>query len=515
MFIKFRICSGTQLLSKYNLYTVKFLKKTAMKNLITILIAAIPYFTFAQSGIVNNGGIIHIYSGSYLTIGNQNSNLLNKDDGTNTGKMINDGAITLNGNWTNNASYSSTNGTVIFKGDNTTVNGTNITTFKNINVDKLTTSSQLFLTKNMAVTGNLTMNTGDIYLNNHNLNLGLTGSVINETNDNKLFDHYTAGTGTITANRINLTPSSGETFGNIGIKITSSQNFGNTIITRSHKQQVSVINGTAGVYKYFDIVPTNNVNLNATLRMYYLDEEIPMGMNESDFAFYNSTDNGGTWFLQNGTVSMLNNYIELTGINEFSRWTISDKVAAPLPIELLSFDANRVNKMVYLKWSTVSEINNQGFEIERTTDLTNWDNIGFVNGAGNSNEILNYSFDDPLSDAIFKNYQHVYYRLKQVDFDGSYTYTNIKNITLNDNESSEIMISVFPNPSSDFVNIVSNLSSAEYLVSIFTQEGLLIGSTTMYGSAFIDVRKMKSSNYNFVITEKETGKRFDRKVVVL
>jgi len=89
----------------------------------------------------------------------------------------------------------------------------------------------------------------------------------------------------------------------------------------------------------------------------------------------------------------------------------------PLPIELNSFSAEAADHSIELKWETATETNNDFFTIERSPDVQNWEIIGYVDGAGNSNRPLSYSFTDsqPL-DGIS------YYRLKQTDYDGKYEY---------------------------------------------------------------------------------------------
>jgi hypothetical protein len=88
-----------------------------------------------------------------------------------------------------------------------------------------------------------------------------------------------------------------------------------------------------------------------------------------------------------------------------------------IPVELLYFNAKIINSKIQLNWSTANELNNLGFEIQRKTAGSDmgWENIGFVNGAGTSNERIYYSFfdDNPIVGTLL-------YRLKQIDIDGSY-----------------------------------------------------------------------------------------------
>ncbi len=85
-----------------------------------------------------------------------------------------------------------------------------------------------------------------------------------------------------------------------------------------------------------------------------------------------------------------------------------------LPVELASFKAEATASSVILTWSTSTETNNRGFEIERSSDLASWQTVGFVNGKGTTTEISNYSFTDK-----FYGTGIYYYRLVQNDFDGT------------------------------------------------------------------------------------------------
>jgi len=98
---------------------------------------------------------------------------------------------------------------------------------------------------------------------------------------------------------------------------------------------------------------------------------------------------------------------------------------SPLPVELISFTSSNINNKVLLNWQTATEVNNYGFEIERSVAQisnlrNNWEKIGFVSGHGNSNSPKDYSFIDvnPPSGKL-------QYRLKQIDTDGSFQYSHV------------------------------------------------------------------------------------------
>ena len=71
-----------------------------------------------------------------------------------------------------------------------------------------------------------------------------------------------------------------------------------------------------------------------------------------------------------------------------------EKVVDPLPVELTSFVAEVIDNSIYLSWETATEVNDYGFNIERLKDNNDWETVGFVQGAGNSNSPKGYSFVD-------------------------------------------------------------------------------------------------------------------------
>lgn len=114
-----------------------------------------------------------------------------------------------------------------------------------------------------------------------------------------------------------------------------------------------------------------------------------------------------------------------------------------IPVELTAFNAASANGMVTLKWETASETNNSGFNIERGID-GNWTNIGFVKGKGTTTEMNNYSFVDDINKL---NYDGVVnYRLKQVDYDGKYSYSKELSVNSVQGPTSFSLSQNHPNP---------------------------------------------------------------------
>ena len=110
-----------------------------------------------------------------------------------------------------------------------------------------------------------------------------------------------------------------------------------------------------------------------------------------------------------------------------------------VPVELLNFTSRIVNGKIILEWVTATELNNLGFEIQRSYDNNIFATVGFVEGKGNSTENQYYSFKDESIQG------KLYYRLKQVDFDGSYNYSNV--IEVNGVSVSTLQLEQnYPNP---------------------------------------------------------------------
>ena len=113
---------------------------------------------------------------------------------------------------------------------------------------------------------------------------------------------------------------------------------------------------------------------------------------------------------------------------------------SPLPVELTSFSGLAINNIVTLKWSTATEVNNYGFDVERSIDSKTWTKVGFVTGAGNSNSPKNYSFTDQPDGATSFSY-----RLKQIDVGGAYKYYDPITVSLSGGDKAQLMQNS-PNP---------------------------------------------------------------------
>ncbi|MDF1676087.1 MAG: T9SS type A sorting domain-containing protein [Vicingaceae bacterium] len=178
----------------------------------------------------------------------------------------------------------------------------------------------------------------------------------------------------------------------------------------------------------------------------------------------------------------------------------------PLPIELLSFTGEAIEETNVLNWTTTSEINNDFFIIEASIDAENFSSIGTIAGAGNSNEVLNYQFTDNNP----KN-KTMYYRLKQVDFDGKWENSEIVAIE----RVSLGTINIFPNPVNNMLHInFNNNDDTDYTIFVTNILGEVISETNTIGKSKLTLEifnqlsggvyfvKIMDESNNLVKTEK-------------
>lgn len=134
-------------------------------------------------------------------------------------------------------------------------------------------------------------------------------------------------------------------------------------------------------------------------------------------------------------------------------------MAVPLPVELVSFTGYLNDRSVDLQWKTATESNNRGFEIERMTGSV-WEKIGYIEGHGTTTHENSYNFRDDIS-----KLQHdvISYRLKQIDFNGTYEYSS--EVKLNNTVPSDYsLLQNFPNPFNPSTRINFSVPQTSHVV---------------------------------------------------
>ncbi|HEY4150941.1 MAG TPA: Ig-like domain-containing protein [Chitinophagaceae bacterium] len=151
-----------------------------------------------------------------------------------------------------------------------------------------------------------------------------------------------------------------------------------------------------------------------------------------------------------------------------------------LPVSIIDLAAAYTNGDVQVKWTTTSEINNDHFEIERSTDGNTFKTVGTVKGQGNSGTSHDYEYDDDISRSIaFKS--DLYYRLKQVDLDGKATYSKVLIVRVYQTKSLQ-SVSVTPNPAVNDIRVNVQLNENSYiLMKVLNSTGIEMLRTATKG----------------------------------
>jgi hypothetical protein len=262
--------------------------------------------------------------------------------------------------------------------------------------------------------------------------------------------------------------------------------------------QWNVTNPNGGITNYDITVHANGINdiapvtsANGTPIRYLMKNGEP-GENVS-------TGSALPSFAQTGFIACPNQYT-LTGMETFSLFTIDGANAAAtlLPVELLFITARTFdNQSIIVEWATATEINNDGFEIQRSENGIDFTSIGWQQGFGNYSGKLDYSFiDREVSDN--KTY---YYRLKQMDFDGAFEYSKTVSAQIRNTANN---IQVYPVPSNRMVYIKS--SSEISSVEIYDTAGRKIktAGNADAGNTEIEISELNAGVY-FIRVHQNSG----------
>jgi hypothetical protein len=340
-------------------------------------------------------------------------------------------------------------------GLNTTVSGN--ANFYNLSINKSAGQNSLQLLSNISVANNLDMQSGDILLNGNDLELGSTGTLLNETDSNRVGG---PGSGSIRATRILNAPSSVNVAG-LGVQISSSANLGSTEVIRRHDQ---IVYGAGfGINRRVEIHPSNNTALNATLVMSYYESELntALGLNpENDLDLYRY--NGSIWDKQSGTLDMAANTVTKTGIPQFSEWIIASDVNAPLAINLAYGRVDCEVSGPVLRWKLLDGKSEDLMMVEVSSDGENWNQLSTVIPSDRGRDGVSYS------KALPAGIESVHYvRLRALRADGSEDYSSSISVHCNGSgKNTRALLS--PNPGTglfrvDFPN--GNDKSVEMRVS--------------------------------------------------
>lgn len=483
-----------------------------LKNIIFQgLLIALPTMLTAQSGLINNGADIRITATTDLKI--NNGGVINK----NNGNINNEGNLYVDLDWTQSGATTSYTGSGLlsFEGNgNQTLSSTQPIAIARLRVDN---GNRLILNTNVTVSDQVDLiNNGNIELGASNLELASGATVTN-------FDHnhfvITNSTGVLqqeVGNTNVVFPVGNSTYNPATLNNAGTlDNFG----TRVEDQVLD--NGTTGTPETQDIVnrswhiteaTTGGSAVTLTVQWNVSDELPGFIRAQSGVAHWN----GSTW--EHPTTYAAATPVGAsfmhtrTGISSFSPFAVED-IKETLPIELSFFEAQRLDKdNVQLDWATVSETNNRGFEIERMLDTeSEFHKINWVDGVGNSTSYLRYNLNDVNSHKGIS-----YYRLKQIDFDGTYSYSPVRAVA--GNQSNNNTIQVYPVPTKDHLIVdLSNWDNDDVAIKIIDVHGriLFVKEITIQQNHLIkidEVRDLPSGTY-FVSIGNDRNYKIIRKII--
>ena len=217
-----------------------------------------------------------------------------------------------------------------------------------------------------------------------------------------------------------------------------------------------------------------------------------------------------------GTLNSVS-YVEYQGLTGFSGGTGAIRVSPlgyALPVQFMYINAEPIdNRFIRVNWATASEIDNRGFDVERSTDGIHFTSIGWVDGHGNSTSTNTYHYDDmtALPNAIY------YYRLKQIDIDGRFDYTEIVSAVLI-GDKGFVLEDLRPNPAANqvYVNAVSS-NTQNTTISVTNMLGQIVISQDWQleqglNGATIELSNLDAGTYT-VAVKSATG-TFAKRLVV-
>jgi photosystem II stability/assembly factor-like uncharacterized protein len=294
-------------------------------------------------------------------------------------------------------------------------------------------------------------------------------SVFLSTDGGATFTNKTNGLPSKTITSINIHPTDENiailTFSGFGTnKVYKTTNMGNTWFSIFGNLPDSPVNDSF-IYTYDALNP--NTYIVAT-----------------DIGVFLTQDDGTSWVeLPNNLPNTVIMHLDYSHTNQMLRAGTHGRgvyeafIDFTVPVELSSFSTETNGNSVQLSWSTATETNNQGFEIERKLKNQEWVTIGFVTGKGTTTEIQNYNYVDDYSEMPYEG--TALYRLKQIDFNGDYEYSEQLAVNLTFVPSEYYVSQNYPNPFNPSTTIKYSLPvESSVRINIYNSLGEMIEELT-------------------------------------
>lgn len=420
---------------------------------------------------------------AYILENSTNDVVINEADAKTDSIFIQTGAtltivlsrnLDVYGSWNNNGSLSANSGTISFVGSTPVIlKGISTTSFNDLVIDN-SNDTALIMNQNMEVLGNLTFTNGNIYTGSNRITF-LDGASHSGASDTSHVNGIVRKIGndafTFPIGKENLyAPVSISAPSDVTHHFTAEYFNSDPDALYDNTAKELAIDHISSE-EYWNITRNSGLSSNVSVTLSWSTPRSGVVQNPSELLLvhwdgsqWENFGNGGTTGTnENGTIT------SASVVANFSPFTIgSGTPNNPLPIELGGFNAILDNSKVKLNWTTITEINNDYFIIERSKNGKSWEQLHKVKGAGNSSQLINYKKTDssPLEGLS-------YYRLKQVDFDGKYSFSSIKAIDSKNFQATELAL--FPNPiRGNTVTLKSNRDIINGTLTITSIDGTLV-----------------------------------------
>ena len=238
----------------------------------------------------------------------------------------------------------------------------------------------------------------------------------------------------------------------------------------------ATFNGSSHMRSYWRIDSVATAYYNYDILLRYKDPWMGTNANETNLLVAQKNYLTSPWVAHTSstTIDTFMNYMTASALNGIGQFYTATSTSGTLPVKLFDISAHKIKNDAIVNWTTAQEINTDRFEVERSLEIGHWTLVGKVKAAENSNTFRNYQFTDASAALSMTN--TIYYRLKIIDNDGSFTYSKAVSIKLDD-ELTENVVQVYPNPfTHELILKINSALAAEVKLNMMDISGRIISS---------------------------------------
>lgn len=283
--------------------------------------------------------------------------------------------------------------------------------------------------------------------------------------------------------------------GNLGAVLTSNSNLGTVTVRRMH----NIPQGESKVQRYFQIIPEFNNDLDATLRLVYLDAELG-GLSEPSLNIHTRATDGAPWTpIGSSAKNSTQNYIEKTGLASLEQFSIGGAVGIPLPLKWGTVQVSCTDTKANISWTTLQEQGVKEFVIESSRNGMGWTVVATIAAAGNSTVPQTYTYRHTASGVLL-------YRIRSIDQDGA---QHLSAVVRFSGCTTPLTVSAYPVPARDKTTLhITTPVAFSGTVSIVGADGKQYGQLEVKAAAgdnaiSIPLQKLAAGTYHLMLQTPE------------